>query len=292
VLLDLSGMEGDSLLLMSYGSELPQTVPGANNMLWESSWLNGIDFPVLRIRVTAPTNDPVTAIPTTLVEVEPHDQALSVRSRTKALTGNGMVGMGMFMIDGQMFDMDVINDTIQLGTVEVWEIPNNSNMAHPMHIHGVSFFLLERNGVPPPLWERGAKDVVLVDAGETVKLIMRFDQPTNGWPYMYHCHNLLHEDNMMMLQFIVEAMSVGVPEESTTVHRTVLPNPTTGLLQYHSNATVDEVILLDQSGRIVLHERVNGTMHGTIDLTGLPGGSYLMRIIGPGSSTVHRVVRE
>lgn len=292
VLLDLSGMEGDSLQLMSYGSELPQTVPGANNMLWESSWLNGIDFPVLRIRVTAPTNDPVTAIPTTLVDVEPHDEALSVRNRTKALTGNGMVGMGMFMIDGQMFDMDVINDTIQLGTVEIWEIPNNSNMAHPMHIHGVSFFVLERNGVPPPLWERGAKDVVLVDAGETVKLIMRFDQPTNGWPYMYHCHNLLHEDNMMMLQFIVEAMTVGMPEESTTVHRTVMPNPTPGLLQYHSSTTVDEVILLDQSGRIVLHERVNGAMHGTIDLTGLPGGSYLMRIIGPGSSTVHRVVRE
>jgi FtsP/CotA-like multicopper oxidase with cupredoxin domain len=108
-------------------------------------------------------------MPTTLSAAAPWDEALSVRTRTKILTGNGMVGMGMFMINGQMFDIDVINDTMQLGSVEIWNISNNSNMAHPMHIHGVSFFVLDRNGVPPPLWEQGAKDVVLVDAGETVR---------------------------------------------------------------------------------------------------------------------------
>lgn len=292
VLLDLSGMEGDSLLLKSFGSELPQAVPGANNMLWESSWLNGIDFPVLRIRVTAPTVEPVTTVPGTLVPVQPPSEALSVRTRTKALTGNGMVGMGMFMIDGQMFDLDVINDTMQLGSVEIWDIPNNSNMAHPMHIHGLSFFVLERNGVPPPVWEQGAKDVVLVDAGETVRLIMRFDHPTNGSPFMYHCHNLLHEDNMMMLQFIVEGMTVGIPQEATATNLTIQPNPTSGLLMYHSTTPVNEVMLLDMSGRTMLHDHANGAIQGILDLTGLPGGCYLLRTMGPGTTTVHRVVRE
>ncbi|MBK6831862.1 MAG: multicopper oxidase domain-containing protein [Flavobacteriales bacterium] len=149
VLLDLAGMEGDSLLLMSYGSELPLTVPGSGNILWESSSLNGIDFPVLRIRVVAPTPDPITSIHTTLIDHVAPSETESVVTRTKTITGNGMVGMGMFMINGAMFDMDVINDTMQLGTVEVWNIVNNSNMAHPMHIHGVSFFILERNGAPP-----------------------------------------------------------------------------------------------------------------------------------------------
>jgi bilirubin oxidase len=71
VLLDLTGMSGDSLLLMSFGSELPSTVPGGNNLAWESSVLNGVDFPVLRIRVTPTTSNPVTAVPTALVGVTP-----------------------------------------------------------------------------------------------------------------------------------------------------------------------------------------------------------------------------
>ena len=54
ILMDLTGMEGDSLLLMSFGSELPQTVPGSNNILWESSILNGIDFPMCYVSASLP----------------------------------------------------------------------------------------------------------------------------------------------------------------------------------------------------------------------------------------------
>jgi FtsP/CotA-like multicopper oxidase with cupredoxin domain len=43
----------------------------------------------------------------------------------------------------------------------------------------------------------------------TSALIMRFDEPTDGWPFMYHCHNLLHEDNMMMAQYIVVDPNTG-----------------------------------------------------------------------------------
>ncbi len=293
VLLDLTGMEGDSLLLMSFGSELPQTVPGANNMLWESSWLNGIDFPVLRIRVTAPTADPIMAIPSALGQAAPYDEALSVRSRTKALTGNGMVGMGMFMIDGQMFDMEVINDTMQLGSVEIWEIPNNSNMAHPMHIHGVSFFVLERNGIAAAPWEQGAKDVVLVDAGETVRLIMRFDHPTNDWPFMYHCHNLLHEDNMMMLQFIVtDQLTVGTTEPPTGDAIGIFPNPTSGLVWLHSTTPVDEFFVHDMSGRELMRARVNSATEVPIDLERLPPGPYLVSAARCGMRLMRLVVRE
>jgi len=292
VLLDLSGLEGDSLLLMSFGSELPQTVPGSNNLVWESSALNGIDFPVLRIRVTAPTPEPVTVLPTTLSAATPWEEDLSVRTRTKTLTGNGMVGMGMFMINGQMFDIDVINDTMQLGSVEIWNISNNSNMAHPMHIHGVSFFVLDRNGVPPPLWEQGAKDVVLVDAGETVRLIMRFGHPTAGWPYMYHCHNLLHEDNMMMLQFIVEEMTVGTPEQLAAAPISFHPNPTAGIVVFQSTDPLKEVTLHDMSGRLLIRIDLLGSTQGSLDLDHLPPGPYLARITGKGSRTVRIIMRE
>ncbi|HQX31739.1 MAG TPA: multicopper oxidase domain-containing protein, partial [Flavobacteriales bacterium] len=93
VLLDLSGMEGDSLMLKSFGSELPSTVPGGTNLIWESSALNGIDFDVLRIRVTAPTADPVTSIPTSLGTAQPIPASQASQTRIKNLMGNGMVGM-------------------------------------------------------------------------------------------------------------------------------------------------------------------------------------------------------
>lgn len=273
VLLDLNGMEGDSLLLMSYGSELPLTVPGSNNMVWESSLLNGVDFPVLRIRVTPPTAQPVAAVPASLLTVPMPVEAESIRTRTKTITGMGMVGMGMFMINGLMFDMDVINDTMQLGTVEVWNIVNNSNMAHPMHIHGVSFTVVERNGMAPPAWEQGPKDVVLVDRLETVKLVMRFNELTDGWPFMYHCHNLLHEDNMMMLQYIVVDPTTATSERERR-EALVYPSPVTDLLHFRSPEPISEVMVMDLAGSIVLRARPAEAFDPRIDVSTLAQGAY------------------
>lgn len=285
VLLDLTGMEGDSLLLMSYGSELPQTMPGSSNLLWESSMLNGVDFPVLRIRVVQPTQDPVTVIPATLVPNDVPDQDLAIRTRTKNITGNGMVGMGMFMINGLMFDMDVINDTMQLGSIEVWNVVNNSNMAHPMHIHGVSFWVLERNGVPPPAWQQGPKDVVLVDRWEVVKLVMRFDMLSNGWPFMYHCHNLLHEDNMMMLQYIVQDPSLSATEVKGPSNAQLFPVPAADVLRYRWNQVVSDVRLVDAMGRMLMHERVQGGATGEVNVHDLASGTYVLVLEGEGTIT-------
>lgn len=291
VLLDLTGMEGDSLLLVSHGEELPSTVPGSSNLVWESSSLNGVAFPVLRIRVVAPTADAVTAIPATLLDIPMPTEAESIRTRTKTITGMGMVGMGMFMINGLMFDMDVVNDTMQLGTVEVWNIVNNSNMAHPMHIHGVSFTVLERNGQAMPAWEQGPKDVVLVDRFETVKLIMRYGEPSNGYPYMYHCHNLMHEDNMMMLQYIVLDPSMGIiaEQEEPVI---LFPSPAIGSVRYDIGHGVDRVVVSDARGRTLLESPRTGTMSGVIELDGIPAGMLVVELSGDGRSTRTRLMKQ
>ncbi|WKZ66804.1 MAG: multicopper oxidase domain-containing protein [Flavobacteriales bacterium] len=291
VLLDLTGLEGDSLLLMSYGNELPSTVPGSGNMVWESSILNGVAFPVLRIRVTAPTPDPVTVVPATLVAHPVPDEATSIRTRTKTLTGMGMVGMGMFMINGLMFDLDVVNDTMQLGSTEVWHIVNNSNMAHPMHIHGVSFFILERNGQPPAPWDRGPKDVVLVDRFEDVKLIMRFGEATEGWPFMYHCHNLLHEDNMMMLQFIVVDPSMGLDADHLP-RAMVAPMPTLGAVHYRADHPVERIIVRDATGRVLLTQPGSWAMEGMVDLSAMPAGMLWMELVGAKHRSRARVIKQ
>ncbi len=99
----------------------------------------------------------------------------------------------------------------ELDSIEIWELSNPSGgWFHPVHIHLVDFQVLTRNGradlVRP--WERGPKDVVYVGENETLRVAMRFAGPSAGpgWPkpsgrYMMHCHNLVHEDHDMMVQF-------------------------------------------------------------------------------------------
>lgn len=86
--------------------------------------------------------------------------------------------------------------------VEVWELSNPSGgWFHPLHIHLIDFKILSRNGKPPFPYERGPKDVAYLGENETVRVLARFG-PAAG-RYMVHCHNLVHEDHDMMLQFNV-----------------------------------------------------------------------------------------
>ncbi|MCW2822130.1 MAG: bilirubin oxidase [Marmoricola sp.] len=107
----------------------------------------------------------------------------------------------------------------ELDSAEIWELTNTSGgWFHPVHIHLVDFQVLSRNGSASNVlaYETGPKDVVYVGENETVRVAMRFGGPSagDGWPrprgrYMMHCHNLVHEDHDMMMQF-----SVGDPDHA------------------------------------------------------------------------------
>jgi FtsP/CotA-like multicopper oxidase with cupredoxin domain len=99
----------------------------------------------------------------------------------------GMMGMGMGM--GGMFAM-----------------------AHPIHLHGQQFQILGRSfddeepegyaSVREGFISSGFKDTVLVMPGERVRILKPFDDFKGS--FMYHCHNLEHEDMGMMRAFSVE----------------------------------------------------------------------------------------
>ncbi len=75
-------------------------------------------------------------------------------------------------------------------------------MAHPFHIHGVSFRILSNKSRKPSAEQAGWKDVVLVD--ERAEILVRFGHPASPkMPFMYHCHILEHEDHGMMGQVAV-----------------------------------------------------------------------------------------
>jgi blue copper oxidase len=157
-------------------------------------------------------------LPATLATVYGFDPANADRLRRFTLSmpmgmgmmgrRNGRGGMGMdagFAINGAAMVADVINERIPVGSTEIWEIVNDSMMMHPFHIHHGQFRVISYDGQNTPHHELGNKDTVKVGPGQTVRVLMDFNDFVDPEvPYMYHCHILEHEDAGMMGQFVVE----------------------------------------------------------------------------------------
>jgi FtsP/CotA-like multicopper oxidase with cupredoxin domain len=124
---------------------------------------------------------------------------------------------GLWTINGVTF-ADVENRILAKpprGQVEVWSLENNSGgWSHPVHIHLVDFQIISRiDGKRSvlPYEKEALKDVVLLGENEKVQVIARY-APWDG-VYMFHCHNLIHEDHDMMGAFNVTSLSnFGYPE--------------------------------------------------------------------------------
>jgi FtsP/CotA-like multicopper oxidase with cupredoxin domain len=93
--------------------------------------------------------------------------------------------------------------TSRLGRGEIWRLKNDDDRWwHPIHIHSDYFRVLSRNGKVPPLWERDGrakKDTILLRDDEVVEIFVKFTDHTGPW--VFHCHNLEHEDMAMMARF-------------------------------------------------------------------------------------------
>ncbi len=131
---------------------------------------------------------------------------------------------GQWTISGRTFELTATapDERVQLNTLELWEFANVvpagvrgiNNSAHPMHIHGPLFQVVER--IPPTdatqraNWETvkdgyvdsGWKDTILLMPGERVRLLIKFHDYTGL--YLYHCHLLEHEDMGMMRNYLVQ----------------------------------------------------------------------------------------
>lgn len=86
------------------------------------------------------------------------------------------------------------------------------SMAHPIHLHGQQFEILSRvyeggddeayATIREGFVDSGLKDTVLVAPGERIRIAKPFGDFKGR--FMYHCHNLEHEDMGMMREFLVE----------------------------------------------------------------------------------------
>ncbi|PWD97510.1 bilirubin oxidase [Marinilabilia rubra] len=130
-----------------------------------------------------------------------------------------------WVINGETFDMEEVADweKVKLSTTEVWQFINGDDgsgmgmmqdmmqLPHPAHIHGLQFQIIERDisGMDADVWnsvkdgfiDKGWQDTFLLMPGMKVKVVMSFRDFTGK--YIYHCHNLEHEDMGMMRNYEV-----------------------------------------------------------------------------------------
>lgn len=125
----------------------------------------------------------------------------------------------LWLINGETFTPDRYPLQSRSNTIELWDIQNaEMSMPHPMHMHGFSFQVVQRSNSPSQvralaqdengrlITDLGWKDTILVWPGETVRIATDFTHPYKGDQiYLFHCHNLEHEDQGMMVNHLVTA---------------------------------------------------------------------------------------
>ena len=167
------------------------------------------------------------SLPEHLSTISWHNEAEAVNRRSPRsfvlAMGQGM-GMG-WTLNGRTFEMEAVSqdEIVKLGDLEVWEFENRigsgmgmmggMSLPHPMHVHALQYQVIERkiSSSGRGAWatlsnghvDEGWHDTVLVMPGERVKVLMKFED-FKGL-YLYHCHNLEHEDMGMMRNYRVDA---------------------------------------------------------------------------------------
>lgn len=148
---------------------------------------------VFRVRLSDQPAYVQGPLPALAREIPPIDVS-NAKLVTMELTQNNAIdGSFALGINGvPAWDAEPLDVT--LGDVNVWEVSNTFDFAHPFHLHGFFFQVLDVNGVAPAL--REWKDTVNVPVDGTVRLAVHFDERPGMW--MFHCHILDHADAGMM----------------------------------------------------------------------------------------------
>lgn len=190
-------------------------------MMSDSPMPSGTDYPVLKVRVTKKeqSNTTLPKVLTSITALRVTDAQNAANPKTITLS---MRHMSAFL-NGRSYKMNDIqpDEIIPVNTLQLIEFDNGfssgmqgmmMDMPHPLHLHGEQFQIVKREvnaeskenyqTVAPGFINSGWKDVVLVMPGEKVTILKPFSD-FKGL-FMYHCHNLEHEDMGMMRDFLVK----------------------------------------------------------------------------------------
>ena len=192
---------------------------GMGGMSSGSSLPLGGDYAVLKVKVVkqAKTNDPLPSRLTPITPLRLRDAANANNPRTITLSMRHMSAL----LNGRSYKMNDVrpDEVIPVNTLQLMAFDNGFRrsmgmmaMPHPMHLHGEQFQIIKREvnprhkaahaSVAEGLVDSGWKDTTLVMPGEKVTFLKPFND-FKGM-FMYHCHNLEHEDMGMMRDFLIK----------------------------------------------------------------------------------------
>jgi len=178
--------------------------------------------PVMQFRVARKKVADESSLPSSLRVIPKIAESQAVATRNLMLVEiDDLRGDTASLLLNNAHWKDPITETPALNSVEIWNLMNVTDDAHPIHLHLVRFQILDRRRfdtfayqnqnilryrgepVPPEPNEAGWKDTVRADPGMITRIII----PFQGYPgrYVWHCHILEHEDNEMMRPYEVEA---------------------------------------------------------------------------------------
>jgi len=205
ILVDFSAYAaGESVVLKSL------TFPGSGGMMGGPR--QGTELDLLRFYVDNAATGNASA-PAAMQPFAPLSPVQARRTRVFTLAMSGMT----HTINRQLFNTQRVDFSVPFGDVEIWEYRNTGTEPHPMHAHAGFCQMLSRSGaasLPPE--DAGWKDTVLVNPGETVRVLTRFD--THPGVFVHHCHNLEHEDSGMMQNFeVLPPPTLAVRRDGTSV---------------------------------------------------------------------------
>jgi len=184
----------------------------------EDGLADGAELALFALRVDGPPARAGSSLPSRLSALT--QAAAGPEAATRRMRLDFDEGAG-FLIDQTPYRADEIAFSVSRGMREVWEIKNSPiSMPHPMHLHGFGFRVLRRQGTYGDArrlatepggrlaTDLGVKDTVVLWPNETLWLAVDFTLPQEdafrgAQRFMFHCHNLEHEDGMMMRNFSV-----------------------------------------------------------------------------------------
>jgi spore coat protein A len=186
----------------------------------ENIVLQSDSLQLMQFRVGREAAQDDSVLPKVLRPVKRIDEKAAIRTRWMTLNEyDNDNGSPMVMLLNRKHWADPVTERVKLNSVEIWNLINLTQDAHPIHLHLVRFQILDRRNfsvdsyladetlrytgpiLPPAPHEMGWKDVVQCPPETVTRIIV----PFQGYPgrYLWHCHILEHEANEMMRPYDV-----------------------------------------------------------------------------------------
>ena len=189
---------------------------------------NDVVRPVMQLRVVGAASPDTSSLPKELRPVRRIAETEAVKTRSLMLGEiDDLRGDSAVMLLNNTPWHAPVTENPVLNSVEIWNLMNVTDDAHPIHLHLVRFQILDRRSfntfayqyqnavkytggvTPPEPGEAGWKDTVRADPGMVTRIVIPFEGYAGR--YIWHCHILEHEDNEMMRPYDVIAAPPAAP---------------------------------------------------------------------------------